>query len=70
MGILHIPYDNFSTIVPLHPNFNPIKWDTTHVNIQEFITTFTPRNEIDQSDQYTNETTNIYIYLILILTLI
>jgi hypothetical protein len=44
MGILHIPYDNnVSTTVPLHPAYNPIKWEIKHVNIQVFITSYPPR---------------------------
>jgi hypothetical protein len=38
MGILHIPYDNISTVVPLHLICNLIKWEITHINIREFIT--------------------------------
>jgi hypothetical protein len=59
-GILHTPYENVSTIVPLHPTCNPIKWE---------VTPYPPRKEPDQSDQYTREITNTYI-LILISTLI
>jgi hypothetical protein len=46
-----IPYDNTLMIVPLHPTCNLIKWEIMHVNIQEFITSYPPRNEPDQSDQ-------------------
>jgi hypothetical protein len=45
MGVLHTPYDSFSTIVPLHPTCNSIKWEMTHVNIQEFITWHLHRKE-------------------------
>jgi hypothetical protein len=64
MGILHIPFDDVSTIAPLHPTCNPIKWEIMHGSIQEFITSYPPRNEPDQSDQYTSE------IIILILTII
>jgi hypothetical protein len=57
-GILHIPYDTVTMIVPLHPNCNRIKWEITHVNIQEFITSYPPRKEPDQSDRYTSEIAN------------
>jgi hypothetical protein len=33
----------------------------THVNIHGFITSYSPRKEPGQSDQYTSEITNIYI---------
>jgi hypothetical protein len=39
------------------------------MDIQEFITPYPPRQEPDQSDQYTGEINNTYI-LILISTLI
>jgi hypothetical protein len=42
-GILYIPYTNVSTIVALHPTCNPIEWELTHVDIQEFITSYPPR---------------------------
>jgi hypothetical protein len=59
-GIMYIPHDNnVSMIAPLHPTCNPIKWEMTHVNIQEFIISYPPRKEPHQSDQYTKE---IYIY--------
>jgi hypothetical protein len=71
MGMLHIPYDNVSTVVPLHPTYNPIKWEITHLNIQEFITSNPPRKGPDKSDQYTSKITNRHTYtLILILNLI
>jgi hypothetical protein len=58
-----MPYDkNVSTIVPLHTTCSPIKWEITHVNIQEFITSYPPRKKPDHNDQYTSEITNIYIY--------
>jgi hypothetical protein len=64
MGILHVSYDNsVSTTAPLHPTCNPTKWEITHVNIQEFITSYPPRKEPDQSDQYTSEITNTYIHI-------
>jgi hypothetical protein len=59
-GILHTPYDNVSTIVPLHL----IKWEITHVNIQEFITSYPPKKEPDQSNHYTSEITNSYIHIL------
>jgi hypothetical protein len=49
MGILHMPYDNISTTVPLHPTCSPIRWKIMPVN----------------SDQYTNEITNVFLILIL-----
>jgi hypothetical protein len=58
--VLHVPYDNnVSTTVPLHPTCNPVKWEVTHVNIQELITSHPSRQEPGHSDQYTSE---IYIY--------
>jgi hypothetical protein len=64
MGILYIPRDNSdSAIVPLHPTCNPIKCEIRHVNIQEFITSYPPRKEPDQSDQHTIEKLiDIHIY--------
>jgi hypothetical protein len=63
-GALHVPFDNtVSTTVPLHPTCNPIKWETTHVNIQEFVATYPPGREPDHSDQYTSEITNRYIHI-------
>jgi hypothetical protein len=41
------PYDNVSTIVPLHPTCNPNKWETAHVNTQAFITTYPPSKDPD-----------------------
>jgi hypothetical protein len=65
-GMLHITCDNnVSKRAPLYPNCYPIKRGITHVNIQEFTTSYTPRTEPDQSDQYTSET-YIHVYLILI----
>jgi hypothetical protein len=62
-GILHTPYDNVSMIAPLHTTCNPIKWEITHVNIEEFIITYPPRTEPDKSYQYTSEITNRYIHI-------
>jgi hypothetical protein len=62
-GILRTPRDNnVSTIAPLHPTCNPIKWDITHVNIPEFITSYALRKEPDQRDQCTSVITNSYIH--------
>jgi hypothetical protein len=64
MGILQIPYDNYvSTTAPLHPTCSPIKWEIPHVNIQEFITSYPPCKDADQSDQCTGEITNRCIHI-------
>jgi hypothetical protein len=63
MGILHIPCDNVSTIVPLHPTCNTIEWEIMHVNVQEFITSYPLRKEPDQSDQYTSKIPSRYIHI-------
>jgi hypothetical protein len=39
-GILRIPHDNVSTTAPLHPTCSPNKWEITHMNIREFITSY------------------------------
>jgi hypothetical protein len=64
MGILHIPYDNnVWKTVPLYPTCNPIKWEIRHVNTKEFITSYAPRKEPDQTDQYSSEIIKRHIHI-------
>jgi hypothetical protein len=40
-----------------------VKLEMTHVNTQEFITSYPSRKKPDHSDQYTSEITNRYIHI-------
>jgi hypothetical protein len=59
--MLHVPRNSVSTTIPVHPTYNPISYDITHVNVQESITSHPPMKEPDLSDQYTSEINNKYI---------